>query len=62
MAHKKPKKYRAGKKQYIVHSKGPIIPIDEWPNPGFGIIKKPTLHSGGGLITGIPKLTTKGWK
>ena len=54
MAHKKPKKYKAGKKQYIVHSAGPILTLDEYTNTylknPFGRIKKPTLHAKGGLI------------
>ena len=43
-------KKRRSKRKYIVHSKGPIIPIDEWPNTVFGRIKKPTLHAKGGLM------------
>ena len=52
-------KKRRSKRKYIVHSKGPIIPIDEWPNPGFGRIKKPTLHAKGGLMR-KPKLAKRG--
>ena len=48
MPNKKPKKYKPGKKQLIVTPKG-IIPIEEYPNPGYGVIKKPTLHAKGGL-------------
>jgi hypothetical protein len=44
----KPKKYKPGKRQMIVTSKG-IIPIEAYPNPGYGIVKKPTLHAKGGL-------------
>jgi|TARA_R100000008_G_scaffold42532_1_gene24539 hypothetical protein len=47
----KPKKfgYTGPKKTYIVDAEKGIIPIEEWPNPGFGIVKKPTLHAKGGL-------------
>ena len=48
MAKKKPRKYKPGKRQMLVTSKG-IIPIEEYPNPGYGVIKKPTLHAKGGL-------------
>jgi hypothetical protein len=62
----KPKKkfgYTGPKKTYIVDPEKGVIPIEEWPNPGFGIIKKPTLHAKGGLVKkGKPKLTKKGWK
>ena len=44
----KPKKYKPGKRQMIVTSKG-IIPIEAYPNPGYGVVKKPTLHAKGGL-------------
>ena len=58
----KKRKYKPGKKQMIVTPKG-IIPIEEYPNPGYGVIKKPTLHAKGGLVKkGKPKLTKKGWK
>ena len=46
----------------IVTPKG-IIPIEEYPNPGYGVVIKPTLHAKGGLVKkGKPKLTKKGWK
>ena len=61
MAKKKPRKYKPGKRQMLVTSKG-IIQIEEYPNPAYGVIKKPTLHSQGGLIKGKPKLTKKGYK
>ena len=32
----------------LVTSKG-IIPIEAYPNPGYGVVKKPTLHAKGGL-------------
>ena len=61
MAHKKgkPKKYKPGRRQYLITSKG-IIPIHEWPNPGYGRVKKPTLHGSGGLMR-PPKLARKGF-
>ena len=48
----KPKKrfgYTGPKRIKVVDPYKGIIPIEEWPNPGFGIIKKPTLHAKGGL-------------
>ena len=48
MAHKKPRKYRPGKRQMLVTSKW-IIPIEAYPSPGYGVVKKPTLHAKGGL-------------
>ena len=45
---KKKRKYKPGRKQLIVTPKG-IISIEEYSNPGYGIIKKPTLHAKGGL-------------
>ena len=61
MAHKKSRKYKPGKRQMLVTSKG-IIPIEAYPNPGYGVVKKRTLHAEGGLTSGFPKLATKGWK
>ena len=49
MAHKKSRKYKPGKRQMLVTSKG-IIPIEAYPSPGYGVVKKPTLHAKGGLI------------
>ena len=56
-------RYKGPKRTYIVHSKGPIVPIEE-----YGDIKKmmqykpkPTLHAKGGLIKGRPKLAKRGF-
>ena len=66
--YKKERKKPGIKRTYIVHSKGPILSIEDYekeymdPKTMMRKIIKPTLHAGGGLITGIPKLAKKGWK
>ena len=50
MTNKKPRKYKPGKRQYIVRSDGPIIRIEDLDKKNMlGLIKKPTLHAKGGL-------------
>ena len=63
MGKKKPTTYKPGKYQFLVRPDGPIIRIEDYdPKNLPGLIKPRTLHSTGGLIKGIPKLTKKGWK
>jgi len=59
--YKKERKKPRIKRTYIVHSEGPIVPIEEYGDPKTMMGKKPTLQGSGGLIGGKPKLAKKGW-
>jgi hypothetical protein len=55
--------YKGSKRTYIIHSKGPIVPIEEYGDikKMMRYIPKPTLHAKGGLIKGRPKLAKRGF-